>query len=168
MTSPYDLITSRDIAAFPFEPFLTYPRCFMVDWRAGGIEVAEGFVKAAGLSERASLTIDTADPGVLVLKHIDTARLRMNHPDWSEQHQVLKMLQTHFGIRHSIRYLNHAAEGDTAYCVVESLSTWERLEKANPHVKFFFTPYQLLPDIIKAPFSEIAGIGRKHADGWVT
>jgi hypothetical protein len=164
-SSPYDLIVSRDNDAFPFEQFLGYPRCFMIDWRAAPIDIAEDFIEAAGLTQRATLALDTADPEVIVLRHVDTARFRPNHPSFSPQHQVLKMLQMHFGIRHSIRLLNHVTNGDTAYCVVEPLSGWERLEKANPHVRWFFTPYQLLPDIMKASYEEIAECGRKHAGG---
>jgi len=162
--TPYDQITSRDNDAFPFQTFLDYPRCFMIDWRAAPMEVAEGFIKAAGLTGRATITPDAAGNGDFMISYVDKITLRFNDHH-SRQHQVLKMLQVHFGIRNAIRYVNHAAAGDTAYCVVESLSTWERLEKANPHVKWFFTPYQLLPDIINASFDEISACGRKYADG---
>ena len=130
---PFDKIASRDREAFPFQEFLKHPRCFMVDWRASVIDIFDDFAKAAGLAGTAQLTID---PSIRmpVLTHGGERVALTLHDSQSGQHGMIAVLQGYFGIRHSIRYLNHVAHGDTAYFVVESSSTWKRLESAYPHV----------------------------------
>lgn len=133
----------------------------MVDWRAADNEIGDAFFKAAGITGAQIRYEDAPDP---VLIH-QGEKLQLKFADSvSRQYSVVKALHSYFGIRHAIRYLNHAAAGDTAYFVVEAASTWARLETENPHVKFFFTPFELLPDFIESPFDEIAEVGKRYAD----
>ena len=160
---PFDKIQSRDNAAFPFAAFQEYPRSFAVDWRAGVVDIFDDFAKAAGLAGSAQLTVDPASR-TPVLSH-DGQRLALGlHNATSPQHGMVSLLQGYFGIRHSIRYMNHVAPGDTAYFVVESTSTWKRLEAANPHVKWFFTPLEKLPDVFTTSFETLAECGRQYAE----
>ena len=159
---PFDQIHSRDSGAFPFEAFNEYPRCFMVDWRAAPEDIADGFFSAAGLAQLARLTREGDDS--LKLIHRDESLTLKLRPGVSAQHGLLEAFQAYFGIRHSMRYLNHVALGDTAYFVVQPTSTWARLELANPYVKWFFTPLDRLPDIFDSPFEKLAEAGKLYAE----
>ena len=46
---PFDQITNRDNAAFPFKQLTSYPRLFMVDWRESEDFIADAFLRAAAL-----------------------------------------------------------------------------------------------------------------------
>jgi hypothetical protein len=159
---PFDQIHSRDKDAFPFDAFRDYARCFMVDWRASAEDIAEGFFSAAGLVQLARIARD--DNGALTLIHRDVSlQLKLN-PATSPQHALLILFQAYFGIRHSMRYLNHVTPGDTAWFVVQPTSTWARLELANPYVKWFFTPLDRLPDIFDSTFEKLGEAGKLYAE----
>ena len=159
---PFDQIHSRDKDAFPFEAFHDYARCFVVDQRSSAEDVAEGFFRAAGLAQLARIVRDDKD--VLTLIHRDVSLQIKLRPDTSQQHALLTFFQEYFGIRHSMRYLNHVTAGGTAWFVVQPMSTWARLELANPFVKWFFTPLERLPDIFDSSFEKLGEAGKLYAE----
>jgi hypothetical protein len=159
---PFDQILSRDKEAFPFAAFLEYPRCFVVDARASAEDIAEEFFRAAGISQLAR--IDRGEDDGLILIHRDVSLPLRLPPSSSTQHAMLTVLQAYFGIRHSMRYLNHVTAADTAWFVVQPTNTWARLELANPYVKWFFTPLDRLPDIFDSPFEKLGQAGKLYAE----
>ena len=159
---PFDQIHSRDKEAFPFEAFRDYARCFVVDRRASAEDIAEGFFSAAGLTQLARIVRDDND--ALTLIHRDVSLQIKLGADVSPQHALLLFFQEYFGIRHSMRYLNHATDIDTAWFVVQPTSTWARLDLANPFVKWFFTPLDRLPDIFDSSFEKLGEAGKLYAE----
>jgi hypothetical protein len=159
---PFDQIHSRDKDAFPLEAFREYPRCFMVDWRASAEDIAEGFFRAAGIAQLARIDRDEEDG--LMLIHRDVSLPIRLPASTSPQHAMLTILQAYFGIRHSMRYLNHVTAADTAWFVVQPTNTWARLELANLYVKWFFTPLDRLPDIFDSPFEKLGHAGKLYAE----
>src|SRR5689334_6249972 len=117
---PFDKITNRDNAAFPFKLFTRYPRLFMVDWRESEDWIAKAFLRAAGLPE--SETTWHWDEAASAGTYVSRGRSYRVPPrdGQSAQHAAVKALQAIYAGSHSIRYLNHAAVGDTAYFVVET------------------------------------------------
>jgi hypothetical protein len=159
---PFDEIHSRAKETFPIEAFREYPRCFMIGRRASAEDIAEGFFRAAGLSQLARISRDDHD--ALTLIHRDVSLQIKLPPAASPQHALLNVFQEYFGIRHSMRYLNHVTAADTAWFVVQPTSTWARLELANPYVKWFFTPLDRLPDIFDSSFEKLGEAGKLYAE----
>jgi hypothetical protein len=83
----------------------------------------------------------------------------------SAQHAAVRTLQTIYAGTHSIRYLNHAAPGDTAYFVVETPAAWSALEAANPLVRWFFTPLEYLTDIFEGSSGNLTEAARLYEAG---
>jgi hypothetical protein len=159
---PFEQIHSRDKEAFPLGDFREYARCFIVDRRAPAEDIAESFFSAAGISQLARITRDENDE--LMLIHRDVS-LQIRLPaGTSPQHALLAVLQAYFGIRHSMRYLNHVTGADAAWFVVQPTNTWARLELANPYVKWFFTPLDRLPDIFDSSFEKLSEAGKLYAE----
>ncbi len=159
---PFEQILSREKETFPFDAFRDYARCFVVDRRASAEDIAEGFFSAAGLVQLARIVRDDND--ALTLIHRDVSLQIKLPPDASPQHALLLFFQEYFGIRHSMRYLNHVTPSDTAWFVVQPTNTWARLELANPFVKWFFTPLDRLPDIFDSTFEKLGDAGKLYAD----
>ena len=53
--------------------------------------------------------------------------------------------------------------GDTGYFVVEAKETWQMLESQNPHIQWFFTPIEILPDVFKSDFKILSQVGEQYA-----
>ncbi len=162
---PFDKITSRDNAAFPFELLTSYARLFMVDWREAEDWIAREFSRAAGLpaNEIAWHWDDAAGAGAFVSRG---RRFPVPRPDGlSAQHAAVSELQRIYAGSHSIRYLNHVAPGDTAYFVVESPATWKALETSNPLVRWFFTPLEYLADAFQESFDDLGEAARLYESG---
>src|SRR5689334_14545292 len=162
---PFDKITNRDSAAFPFQEFTSYPRLFMVDWRESEDFIAEAFLRTAGLPARE--TTWHWDEATSVGKYQSRGR---SFPvpkldGQSAQHAAVKALQEIYAGSHSIRYLNHVAQGDTAWFVVETPATWSAVEAANPLVRWFFTPLEYLTDIVEGSFDDHAEAARLYEAG---
>ena len=162
---PFDKVTSRDCAAFPFKQFTDYSRLFMVDWRESEDWIAEAFLRAAGLP--ANETTWHWDEAASLGKFISRGRSVPVHrrDGQSAQHAAVSSLQEIYAESHSIRYLNHVAPGDTAYFVVETPAAWSLLETANPLVRWFFTPLAYLTDIFQQSFDDLAEAARLYEAG---
>jgi len=162
---PFDKITNRDNAAFPFKLFTSYPRLFMVDWREGEDWIAKAFLRAAGLPENE--TTWHWDEAASAGKYVSRGRSYPvpKHDGQSAQHAAVKALQALYADSHSIRYLNHAAAGDTAYFVVETPATWRALEAAHPLVRWFFTPLEYLGDIFEGSFDDHSEAAKLYEAG---
>lgn len=162
--SPYDKITSRNDRSFPFDDFSTYPRLMIVDWREEEPRILKAFFKATELpADGTVLEMDDATQYYQLVR----GDLRVDVPwgdEASAQHSTLVALQRLFGTSHSIRYLNHAAFGDTGYFLVETNETWRRLESQNPHVRWFFTPIEILPDVFKSDVEMLSQAGERYSD----
>jgi hypothetical protein len=158
---PFDQIHGRDKETFPSEAFHDYARCFTVDRDASAEDIADGFFRAAGLAQLARIVRD--EKNALTLVHRDVSLRIELPPDTSPQHALLLFFQDYFGIRHSMRYLNHVTANGTAWFVVQPVSTWARLELANPFVKWFFTPLDRLPDIFDSTFEMLGEAGKRYA-----
>jgi len=159
---PFDQIHGRDKESFPFDAFRDYARCFVVERYASAEDIAEGFFGAAGLAQLARVVRDDKDG--LTLIHRDVSLQIRLRPDISPQHALLEFFQEYFGIRHSMRYLNHVTGDGIGWFVVQPTSTWARLELANPYVKWFFTPLDRLPDIFDSSFEKLGEAGRLYAE----
>ena len=162
---PFDQITNRDQAAFPFKQFTSYPRLFMVDWRESEDWIAGAFLRAAGLPAN-DITWhwdEAASKGKFVSRWRDFPVPKDDGR--SAQHAAVSVLQEIYAGSHSIRYLNHVALGDTAYFVVETPETWSALEAANPLVRWFFTPLEYLTDIVEGAFEDHAEAARLYEAG---
>ena len=162
---PFDKITNRDNAAFPFRELTSDPRLFMVDWREGEDFIAEAFLRAAGLP--ANETTWHWDEATNVGKFISRGRSFPvpRRDGQSAQHAAVCALQEIYAGSHAIRYLNHVAQGDTAYFVVETPETWRALETANPLVRWFFTPLEYLADIVEGSFEDHSEAARLYDAG---
>jgi hypothetical protein len=162
---PFDKITSRENAAFPFKPFTSYPRLFMVDWRESEDWIAEAFLRSAGLP--ANETTWHWDETAGIGKFVSRGRsFPVDKRDGqSAQHAAVSVLQEIYARSYSIRYLNHVAPGDTAYFVVETPATWSALEAANPFVRWFFTPLEYLADIVEGSFEDHSEAARLYEAG---
>lgn len=162
---PFDKVSSRDHAAFPFEQFASYSRLFMVDWRESEDWIAAAFLRAAGLP--ANETMWHWDEVACLGKFVSHGRSFPVHKrdGQSAQHAAVSALQEIYASRYSIRYLNHVTRGDTAYFVVETPAAWSALETANPLVRWFFTPLEYLPDIFEESFEELAEAARLYEAG---
>jgi len=160
---PYDKITSRDSRLFPIDDFSAYPRLILVDWREEEPRILKAFFKATGLSpDDTALEMDERAQCYQLVR--DDVRFNVPWgPEASAQHSMLVALQQAFCASHSIRYLNQAALSDTGCYVVESNETWQLLEAQYPHVRWFFTPLELLPDTFKSDIEELRQIGARYA-----
>ena len=159
---PFDQIEGREKETFPFDAFRDYARCFTVDRLASAEDIADGFFGAAGLAQLARIVRDEKD--ALTLIHRDVSLRIKLAPDTSPQHALLTFFQEYFGIRHSMRYLNHVNGEGTAWIVVQPTNTWARLELANPFVKWFFTPLDRLPDIFDSSVEKLGEAGKQYAE----
>jgi len=162
---PFDKITNRDTAAFPFKLLTSYSRLFMVDWRESEDWIAKGFLRAAGLpaNETTWNWDEAAGLGSFVSRGRNFPVHRLDGQ--SAQHAAVSALQEIYAGSHSIRYLNHVAPGDTAYFVVETPGTWSTLEAANPLVRWFFTPLEYLTDIVESSFEDLGEAARLYEAG---
>jgi len=161
----FDKIASRDNAQFPFADFMNHGRLLAVDWRAAEDEILDAFFRATGLpNSDASLEWDAAAQH-MKLRHQGQVIPVARGAGVSAQHSMLRALQKVHEGSHSIRYLNHVAAGnDTAFFVVETTDAWRRLEQANPHVRWFFTPIDLLPDVFESSPAELTAAGSRYAN----
>jgi TPR repeat protein len=159
---PFHLITSRDTDLFPWEGLSEYEHLMSVDWREGEDWIVHCFCQATGLSEEGLvLTWDneaesmrfTYPGGVIDIKQSEEA---------SSQHGMVAALQTAFGATHSIRYLSHFEGSDTVYFVVETHATWQYLEANNPHVPWFFTPIEQIPDVFRASWEALVAAAERY------
>lgn len=162
--TPFAQITSRDDAAFPFDAFSRYPKLLVIDWREEEGSIVSKYCKLAGLAQdEATLVMDDAT-GWFNLIHKGGSLPIPWSEDVSAQHSTVVALQKAFGQAHAIRY-SQAAAGDSGFFIVETPQTWQRLEAENPHVRWFFTPVELLPDTVNASFDDIREAGRRYAEG---
>ena len=160
---PYDNILSHDNELFPFDDFSSYPRLMFVDWKEEEPRILQAFFKAAALpADGTRLEMDDATQYYQLIHGDKSAEVPWGD-DISAQHSMLVALQKVFGTTRSIRYLNHAASGDTGYFLVETNETWQELEKNNPHVRWFFTPVELLPDTFTTDVEVLSQVGGKYA-----
>ena len=163
MKAPYDLVTSRDNAAFPFDAVQAYPRSFAVDWRESDEGIVESFLKSAGLPPNdAQVRWDLAKPYAL-LHHAGVTH-DVRRDGRSAQDAMLRKLDELYGAGHQVRIVSHVAQGDTAFFVVETPERWAALEAANPHVRWFFTPIGGLPDLFEGTFDELGEAARRYAE----
>ena len=162
---PFDKVTNRDNAAFPFEQFTSYSRLFMVDWRESEDWIAEAFLRAAQLpaNETTWHWDEVASLGKFVSRGRSFPVPRRNGQ--SAQQAAVCALQEIYADTHSIRYLNHVAPGDTAYFVVETPADWSSLESANPLVRWFFTPLEYLTDIFENSFEDLSEAAHLYEAG---
>ncbi len=162
--SPYSAITGRDRDAFPLRAFQSSGRCFAVDWRDGEDAILEAFAKAADVAmDEVSLQWDEAAAHMNLVHAGKTNPVRRDRH--GAQHAMVLVLQQVFGQTHAIRLINQVTLGDdTAWFMVESPQQWQHLEQSNPHLRWFFTPVELLPDVFNADTDEIAEAGRRYAD----
>lgn len=159
---PYDTIVSRDVDAFPLDGFLDYPRLMSVDWREEEPRMLSAFFKATGLpADGTALEMDDRTSYWQLVRGSDRVDVPWGD-EVSAQHSMLVALQRVFGASHSIRYLNHGCT-DTASFVVETNEDWRRLESANPHVRWFFTPIERLPDVFKSDIDDLSNVGKTYA-----
>lgn len=163
--TPYEKIVSREHKDFPFDDFMDYPRLLLVDWREEEPRIVRSFLKAAGFpADEVRLARDPAI-GWYRMSRGDASLTLPESDEVSAQHSTLVALQRLFGTTHGIRYLNHVAFGDTGYFVVETREVWGRLEERQPHVRWFFTPMDILPDVFKASLQQLAAAAQRHARG---
>jgi hypothetical protein len=162
---PFDKIRNRDNAAFPFKELTSYPRLFTVDWRESEDFIAEAFLRAARLpaNETTWHWDETNGVGRYVCRGRSFPVPRRNGQ--SAQHAAIRVLQEIYAGSHSIRYLNHVAQGDTACFVVETPAMWSALEAANPLVRWFFTPLEYLTDIVEGSFDDHSEAARLYEAG---
>lgn len=161
---PYDKITSRDSERFPASDFSTYPRLILVDWREEEPRILDAFFKATGLApNEATLEMDDKTSYYQLVRGDRRFEVPWG-PKTSAQHFMLVALQQAFGSTHSIRYLNHVALSDAGAYVVETNETWQSLEKQHPHVRWFFTPLDLLPDTFNTNVEELRRIGARYGE----
>ncbi len=117
---PYDLISSRDNNAFPFDEIESYPHTMLVSWRAGEDSILDDFLRATGLpSEGISLKWD--EHAKIMRFYYPGGSINIKSENGtSSQHSMLMALQTVFGATHSIRYVNLGEAASTAFFVVEN------------------------------------------------
>ncbi|MBA8888292.1 hypothetical protein FHW12_002516 [Dokdonella fugitiva] len=160
---PYDTIVSRDVGAFPLDEFSKYPRFMPVDWREEEPRILSAFFKATGLpAEGTALEMDERTSYYQLVRGSERVDVPWGD-EASAQHSMLVALQRMFGASHSIRYLNHGC-ADTGCFVVETNEDWRSLERANPHVRWFFTPIDLLPDVFKSDVDDLVRVGKTYGE----
>jgi hypothetical protein len=164
MSTPYDLIRSRENADFPFDALQSYARSIAVDWREADETIVEHFLAATGLpADDARVRWDLSKPYAL-LDHAGVTH-DVKRDGRSAQDVMLRKLDELYGAKHQLRLLSHVANGDTAYLVVETPERWRELEAANPFVRWFFTPIGVLPDLFEGTFEDLAAAAKRYADG---
>lgn len=159
---PFDKITSRDNDAFPFDDFLEYPHLLIVDWKEAENDMMERFFEAAELSNENTQLVWDEEAQLMKFTYHDKILPIPRGNEISAQHSMLMVFQQVYGNNYSIRYLNHVTAGDTGYFVVETPDFWQRLEIENPHVRWFFTPIECLPDTFETSFEELSEAGRRY------
>ncbi|HTU68340.1 MAG TPA: hypothetical protein VMF52_20525 [Steroidobacteraceae bacterium] len=163
MSHPYDKIASRDAQSFPYDDFFKYPRRLLVDWKEEEPRILDDFLAATGLpADGTRLVMNDKTQFYQLARGNAWADVPWSKTS-SAQHSMVAALQKVFGATHSIRYLNNADVSDTGFFAVETHETWRQLEKRYPHVKWFFTPIELLPDTFNTDAKTLNEIGQRYA-----
>lgn len=164
MHSLFSLIVSRNVEDFPFQELTEYRHTLAVGWRSSEDSIWEQFAHAiSALPTDCTLHWDE-DLQVSRFMH-GASSIDIRPGDGvSAQHSMMMALQSVFGHVYSIRLLNNFDCGSDAYFVVETHSAWEELEVENAHVRWFFTPIELLPDTFESPVTLIEEMGKRYAD----
>lgn len=141
-----------------------YHKLIRVDWREEERRILAAFIEATGLpADNAALEMDDKTQYYQLVG--DSFRIDVPWGDnVSAQHSMLAALQQAFAATHSIRLLNRAVLGDTGCFLVETNETWRLLEEQNPHVRWFFTPIELLPDTFNSDTEILERIGTQYSD----
>jgi hypothetical protein len=158
----YSKITNTKGAELPFEEFTMHPHCLIVDWREAEEDILEAFLAATGEPrDEVDLRPDEASNVMIVAKGEEVIPIRKGK-GVSSQHSMLLALQNLYGSSHAIRYLHDVEEGDTAYFMVESPETWQRLEQENPNIRWFFVPIEVVPDTFETPSDQLRAAARRY------
>ena len=157
----YSKISGTQNSEFPFEELAAHPHCLIVDWREAEEDMLDAFLAATGES-RDGIHLQASHTSVKVL-----SKGAQNIPieggkGVSTQHAMLLALQALYGHAHSIRYVHDLDDGDTAYFMIESPDTWQRLEQENPNIRWFFVPVQNMPDTFETPGHQLRAAAQSY------